>query len=88
MVRTEVRRPGEPLVTINYNLYAGRGRWLVYDIVVDGISLVHNYRATFAEQISRSGLPELIRSLDAKNRQALPEDSAELIRKRALRACQ
>ncbi len=87
VVRTEVRRPGEPLVTISYNLYRTNEQWLVYDILVDGISLVSNYRSTFAEEIRTKGLPGLIKELERKNQQPLVERNADLVRKRASRAC-
>jgi phospholipid transport system substrate-binding protein len=87
VVRTEVRRPGEALVTINYNLYKREGQWLVYDILVDGISLVSNYRTTFAEQVRAIGLSGLVDTLEKKNQQPLKEANADLIRKRAARAC-
>ena len=86
-VRTEVRRPGEPMVAINYPLYQKDGNWLVYDIIVDGMSLVSNYRSTFSEQIQKGGFPALIAMLEKKNQQPIVESNADLIRRRADRAC-
>jgi phospholipid transport system substrate-binding protein len=87
IVHTEVRRPSEAIVTINYRLYQANEKWLVYDIVVDGISLVSNYRSTFAAQIRNNGLPELMNTLKKKNQQPLPESVAKSISKRAKIAC-
>lgn len=86
-VRTEVRRPGEPIVAINYSLYQTDGKWLVYDIIVDGMSLVSNYRSTFSEEIQNKGFAGLIAMLEKKNQQPIMESNADLIRKRADRAC-
>lgn len=86
-VRTEVQRPGEALVTINYRLYQRGDEWLVYDILVDGVSLVNNYRSTFAEEIKKNGFSGLVSSLEKKNQRPVIESNAGLIRKRASRAC-
>ena len=44
------------------------GTWKVYDVNVKGISLVMNYRSSFAEQIQREGLDGLIAQLEQRNR--------------------
>ena len=87
VIRTEIRRPGEAMTSINYHLYQKGSEWLVYDILVDGISLVSNYRTTFAEEIRKSGFPGLISVLEKKNQRPVTETNAELIKKRAVRAC-
>lgn len=43
--------------------------WKVYDVTVDGISLVTNYRGTFASQIRNSGLDTVIADLQQRNAQ-------------------
>ena len=86
-VRTEVRRPGEALVTINSRLYQRDVEWFVYDILVDGISLVSNYRSTFAEEISKKGISGLVSLLEKKNQQPVIQSNADLIKRRASRAC-
>ncbi len=70
VVRTRVRtRDGAPPVPIDYRLYRNRnGEWKVYDVVVDGVSLVSNYRASFANEIRKGGIEGLIRSLAEHNR--------------------
>lgn len=56
MVPTKVRAEGGPPVPINYRLkLIDDQRWMVYDVVIDGISLVTNYRSTFARQIQQGG---------------------------------
>lgn len=67
MIRTEVRpKTGQP-IQINYSMHLGSGAWKVYDVIVDGISLVTNYRSTFATQIRNSGMDAVIADLRQRN---------------------
>ena len=68
-VRTEVRQPGARPVTIDYSLERQGDEWKVYDVVVAGVSLVTNYRSSFANEIRSSGIDGLIASLEDKNSQ-------------------
>ena len=43
------------------------GRWQVYDVVIDGVSLVSTYRSNFSSQIRRIGLDGVIAWLDRRN---------------------
>lgn len=61
-------RDGAPPVPINYRLYRKNGEWKVYDVVVDGVSLVSNYRGTFAEEVRKGGIEGLIASLEEHNK--------------------
>jgi len=65
-VRTEVVQPNGKVVSINYQLYLNNGAWKVYDISVEGVSLVTNFRTSFATEIKQSGLDTLIQRLEAK----------------------
>ena len=67
-VKTLVKEPGKQPVAIDYKLANTSGAWKVYDVSVENLSLVTNYRGSFAGEISRSGIDGLIKSLDAKNR--------------------
>ena len=66
-VHTEVREAGGPPIPVNYRLYLKNGAWKVYDISIDGISLVANYRSSFAAEIRRKGVDSLIETLKARN---------------------
>lgn len=68
LVRTLVNQPGTKPVQIDYNLQKTEQGWKVYDISVAGVSLVTNYRGTFAEQVSAGGIDGLISSLRTKNK--------------------
>jgi phospholipid transport system substrate-binding protein len=67
-VRTELNNEGAPAVPIHYKLYFNQAEWRVYDLVVDGVSLVSNYRTGFASEIRREKLDGLIARLQARNR--------------------
>lgn len=65
-VRTEVIQPNGEAVSINYRLYLKNSEWKVYDISVEGVSLVTNFRTSYATEIKQSGLDTLIQRLEAK----------------------
>ncbi len=69
-VRMEVLQKGKPSVMINYRLRLKKKGWKVYDIVVDGISLIANYRTSFASEIKQQGLDALIARLKKHNQKA------------------
>lgn len=67
-VRTVVRGPGRPPVAIDYRMQNAGNGWKVYDVVVEGVSLVTTYRGEFSEEVRKSGVDGLIRTLEQKNR--------------------
>lgn len=69
LVKTQVVESGKPAIAINYNMENKPDGWKVYDVTVDGISLVTNYRSSFATTIGSSGIDGLIKSLADKNSQ-------------------
>lgn len=67
-VATRVHSGGPP-VPINYRLYRqSDGSWKIYDVVVDGVSLVSNYRSSFAAEVKKGGIDGLINTLRKHNR--------------------
>jgi phospholipid transport system substrate-binding protein len=68
MVRTSVRGPGGPPVAIDYRMQNSGSGWKVYDVVVEGVSLVTTYRSEFGEEVRKSGVDGLIKTLEQKNR--------------------
>lgn len=68
IVKTEVLQPGQNPVDVNYRMYLIKGEWKVYDIMIDGVSLVTNYRSTFNNEIQRKGsLSAVIDALAKRN---------------------
>jgi phospholipid transport system substrate-binding protein len=67
-VRTEIRQPGGKPIELDYYLEKSGSAWKVYDIEVGGISLVTNYRDTFAGEVRNGGIDGLIQTLQSKNK--------------------
>lgn len=67
-VRTEIKVPngGQP-ISVDYSMYKAGSDWKIYDVTVEGVSLVTTYRSTFADEIRQSGIDGLIKSLQEKN---------------------
>lgn len=70
VVRTEILQPGGQPIAVDYSLEKAPDGWKVYDIVIEGVSLVTNYRGQFSEEVKRSGLDGLIQKLAQKNKTA------------------
>ncbi|MBU1396813.1 MAG: ABC transporter substrate-binding protein [Gammaproteobacteria bacterium] len=66
-VRSEIRQPGGQPIPINYSFYKTAFGWKVYDVTIDGVSLITNYRASFASTIRQNGIDGLIKTLAAQS---------------------
>ena len=72
LVKTEVLQPGRPPVAVSYRMRLSKGKWKVYDIIIEGVSLVTNYRNSFKNEVKRSGsLDAVIEKLAERNEKAL-----------------
>ncbi len=69
-VKTLILQPGGQPIAVNYSLARETGAWKVYDIVIEGVSLVTNYRGQFSQEVRRNGLDSLIEELTKKNAKA------------------
>ena len=70
-VKSEVRRKdGAPPVAIHYGFYRTDNVWKVYDVTVEGASLVSTYQTTYAARVQKEGLDALIASLARDNKAA------------------
>ena len=70
-VKTSILQPGGQPIAVNYSLEKqADATWKVYDIVIEGVSLVTNYRGQFAQEIRQNGLDSLIKKLADKNKAA------------------
>lgn len=67
VVRTQVRVPGSQPVAVDYRLESTPEGWKVYDLSVEGIWLIQNYRNQFAQQIQQNGIDGLIATLNQRN---------------------
>jgi len=68
-VKSVIRQSGMASVAIDYDLEKIAEGWKVYDVKIDGVSLVTTYRETFAATVRESGVDGLIKSLASKNRE-------------------
>lgn len=67
IVRTEIEQAGGFPIPINYTLRNGDDGWKVLDISVDDVSLVTNFRSSFARAIKKNGVEGLIKTLQQRN---------------------
>jgi phospholipid transport system substrate-binding protein len=71
-VKTKVLQPDQQPISVDYRMILSKGEWKVYDIIIDGVSLVTNYRATFNDEIQNKGsISTVIDWLAKKNAEAL-----------------
>jgi phospholipid transport system substrate-binding protein len=72
IVKTEVLQPGLQPISVNYRMLLGNGVWKAYDIMIEGVSLVTNYRSTFSNEVKTKGsLSAVIDGLAKRNAEAL-----------------
>lgn len=66
-VRTEIQPKAGPSIPVDYRLKKTGMDWKVFDVSIDAVSLVTNYRTTFAQDIQRIGMDGLIKQLQRRN---------------------
>lgn len=69
VVHSVVTQSGKQPVAVDYRMERKDDGWKVYDVIVENLSLVTNYRSSFASEISKGGIDGLIKALQAKNKQ-------------------
>jgi phospholipid transport system substrate-binding protein len=67
-IKTVVKDTGKQPVAIDYHMEKSADGWKVFDVVVEDLSLVTNYRGSFSTEVNRSGIDGLIKVLEEKNR--------------------
>ncbi len=68
LVRAEFRPAGSPAIPIVYSLHRAGEGWKLYDVAIDGISLVTTYRSGYATEIRNHGMDGLLQKMADKNR--------------------
>ena len=66
-VRSKVITTKRDEFTLDYRMARQNGRWMAYDVVIEGVSLVSNYRNLFNRVITANGYGGLIKKLEVKN---------------------
>ncbi len=70
-IKTSIVKPGgQQPIAVDYDMEKKADGWKVYDLTVEGVSLVTSYRGTFADQIQQGGIDGLIKTLVEKNKTA------------------
>jgi phospholipid transport system substrate-binding protein len=69
-VKTAIQQSGGDPISVDYSLGKKADDWKVFDIVIEGVSLVTNYRSQFAQEIRQNGLDSLTKKLADKNKAA------------------
>lgn len=67
VVKTQVVQPGGQPIPIDYSMEKTPNGWKAFDVLIDGVSLVTNYRSTFNSEIQKSGIDGLVKSLADRN---------------------
>jgi phospholipid transport system substrate-binding protein len=66
LLESKIFTKNDTEVAVNYWLINKNGTWWVYDVSVEGVSLIKNYRTQFNEILARSSYPELVKKLKSK----------------------
>ena len=65
-VASHIRTSDGKKIPLNYRMIEKDGKWRVYDVVIEGISMVKNYRGQFREILSKKKPEDLIETLKKK----------------------
>jgi len=72
-IRTEVKRSNGTPVPVNYTMRATPQGWKAWDITIEGISYVKNYRTDFGAEIDQKGIDAVIERLETQNATGKPD---------------
>jgi phospholipid transport system substrate-binding protein len=70
-VSSRIKEPGRESIRVNYRLVNKGNAWRVYDITIEGVSLLKGFQSQFAEEAQRGGLKPLIKRLHTHNEKPL-----------------
>jgi len=65
-VQTKLVTKGGTDIPIEYRMHRKGDRWLVYDVIIEGVSLIANYRTQFNKIIQTASYQELVKKMKAK----------------------
>jgi len=66
-VKSKVVTASRDEFTLDYRLFKQNGKWMVYDVIIEGVSLVSNYRSQFNKIITANGYDKLVKKLQSKS---------------------
>jgi phospholipid transport system substrate-binding protein len=73
VVKSDVLQSGGPTIPVSYRMRLKDNAWKVYDINIDGVSLVTSYRGTFTQEVRKGGVDGLLEMLKEKNSKVVVE---------------
>ncbi len=76
-VRTKLVTRSNTEVPIDYRMLKQSDRWRVYDVVIEGVSLIGNYRTQFNQVIQQSGYEGLVKKIKAKQEEVVLKDPGQ-----------
>jgi phospholipid transport system substrate-binding protein len=76
-VRTKLMTKSNTEIPIDYRLQKEGERWRAYDVLIEGVSLVANYRSQFNRIITQSGYDDLVKKLRQKREEVEFEDATQ-----------
>ncbi|HEX2824925.1 MAG TPA: ABC transporter substrate-binding protein [Burkholderiales bacterium] len=76
IVKSLIKQPTGQPVAVDYSMEKVGSTWKVYDVKIEGISLVENYRNTFNAEVQRTGVDGLIAALRNKNKALASQTAA------------
>ena len=76
VVRTEVKRSNGQRVPVNYTLRGTPAGWKAWDVTIEGISYVRNFRNDVGAEVDQKGLPAVIERLENENKNGTPKPPA------------
>lgn len=65
-VNSVISRPNGQRIPLSYNLVAKNGQWKIYDLSVEGVSLLQSFRSQFGEMLQNNNMQDLIKQMHAK----------------------
>lgn len=75
VVKSQINQPNGQPIAVDYAMQKSAGGWKVYDVAIENVSLVQNYRTTFDAEVQKNGVDGLIKALADKN-EALSQQQA------------
>ena len=67
VVRSQIIPTDDKKVPVHFHMHLKKGQWKIFDVSVEGVSVVTTYRTSFSSQIRKKGLAEVIASLKKRN---------------------
>ena len=66
-IKSKVVTAARDEFTLDYRLFNQNGKWMVYDVIIEGVSLVSNYRSQFNKIITSGSYDKLVKKLQSKS---------------------